>query len=76
MSNTFGTWLREQRQDRGMTLVQFSKAVGLSYVSVCRIELGKTVAGPSALRKFANYLDVPFVDLRRMMKGEEQDGVN
>jgi len=72
--NRFGEWLRSKRLDLGLTMVEFSKAVGVSYVSISNVELGKTIPGMYFLRKLETYLGIEYIELRRILKGEEPNG--
>ena len=69
--NTFGTWLREQRYDRGLTLKEFAKDLGISYVTLSNVELGKRTPGINALKKISASLEVDYIDLRKILKGEQ-----
>lgn len=69
----FGKWLREQRLDRGMTLLQFSEECGLSYVTLSNIENGKVNAGIRVLKKLAVALDKDYIELRNVVKNEDTE---
>jgi transcriptional regulator with XRE-family HTH domain len=70
--NVFGNWLREQRYDRGLTLKEFAKDLGISYVTLSNVELGKSTPGINALKKISASLDVDYIELRKILKGWHQ----
>ena len=72
--NRFGEWLRSKRLDLGLTMMEFSKAVGVSYVTISNVELGKAIPGMYFLRKLETYLGIEYIELRRILKGEEPNG--
>ncbi len=48
-----GTWLRNERSRRGMTLTGLAHASGVSKLTIIRIESGKTVPRPDTLGKLS-----------------------
>lgn len=73
---TFGLWLREKRIDMGMTINDFAKVCNLSYVTISNLERGRKKAGIYATKKIANALQVEYLELRNIMKTQEQGGVS
>ena len=59
-------WLREKRENEKMTLIDFGRHVGLSYMTVHHIEHGKMVGG-KALRQLAGKYHVTTNYLRGLM---------
>ena len=59
-------WLSEKRKNEDMTLIDFGRHVGLSYMTVHHIEHGKIV-GSKALRQIASKYHVTTQYLRGLM---------
>ena len=72
--NIFGNWLREKRLDSGMTLMELSEVLDISYVTLSNLELNKYKPSISVLRRIAEQFDTDVGDIRRIIKGEEQNG--
>ena len=59
MTRLVGAWIRSIRQERAMTLKQLAKRTVVSVSLLSQIELGKSSASISTLRKIAAALGVP-----------------
>lgn len=59
-------WVQDKRKQEDMTLIDFGRHVGLSYMTVHHIERGKIV-GSKALRQIASKYHVSTRYLRGLM---------
>lgn len=59
-------WVRDKRKEQDMTLIDFGRHVGLSYMTIHHIEHGKIV-GSKALRQLASKYHVTSKFLRGLM---------
>lgn len=59
-------WVKDKRIKEDMTLIDFGNLVGLSYITIYKIEHGKTV-GSKALRQLAAKYNVSVRHLRGLM---------
>lgn len=71
--NSFGNWLRDKRLDHGLTMTEFADKVGVSYVTLSNVELGKVTPGINFLTKLSEYLEMEYIDLRKILKGEHTE---
>ena len=60
---TDGARLRQLRELKGMTQVEFADAVGYSTNHICKVELGRNNGSLRFLRTAAQVLDCTIVDL-------------
>ena len=65
-------WVRNKRLEQEMTLIDFGRHVGLSYMTVHHIEHGKIV-GSKALRQLASKYHVTTQHLRGLMTTDEDN---
>jgi transcriptional regulator with XRE-family HTH domain len=67
---TFGTYLKDARLDRGMTLEDFSTLSKISKVSLSLYENDKKIPGRYGLLRLAEALKVEYITLREIIKNQ------
>lgn len=68
---TFGKWLKNTRLDYDMSLRQFSQLVGLSTVTLCKLENDRYEPGRNALRKIGEGLRKSYTEMREIVRNCE-----
>jgi HTH-type transcriptional regulator, competence development regulator len=64
MADTFGGYLKELREQKGLTINQLAVLAGISASQISRIENGlRGVPKPATLRKIAEATEVPYEEL-------------
>jgi transcriptional regulator with XRE-family HTH domain len=67
MSKSFGSRIREIREERDLSLREFAKRLGdISPAHVSDIELGRRFPSDELLTKIVRVLDVPFDELKNL----------
>lgn len=59
LSSSVGRKIRQIREERGITLVDFGKMAGISYTHISEIERGNTCPSLKTIGKLASVLNVP-----------------
>lgn len=69
--NELGGYLKKQRLIKGFSEVELASATGLSNVTICRLEKGKSKPSMSTLRKIAKALEIEFSEfMKEVIKNE------
>ncbi|GAB6927058.1 hypothetical protein JCM10914A_10410 [Paenibacillus sp. JCM 10914] len=64
MEHSFGAYLKEVREDQGLSINQLAQAADISGSQISRIENGlRGIPKPHTLRKIAEALQIPYEDL-------------
>ncbi|WP_425415509.1 helix-turn-helix domain-containing protein [Paenibacillus borealis] len=64
MAEEFGNYLKQLREDKGLTINQLASLAGISGAQISRIENGlRGVPKPATLRKIADATDVSYEEL-------------
>ena len=66
-----GKKIKALRQERGMSQVEFSKVLGISYQQVQKYEVGANAIGVASLKKLSDYFEVPFSYFLQDMTSEQ-----
>ena len=69
---TLGQLIRELREEKDLSLREFSKKLNLSAPFVSDIELGRRFPSDDILEKMAEILDVPSDELRAPVPNDQQ----
>ncbi|MEC0233061.1 helix-turn-helix domain-containing protein [Paenibacillus kribbensis] len=70
----FGTYLKQQREQKQWSINQLADAAGISNSQISRIENGlRGVPKPSTLRKIADALDVSYTEMMKVAGYWEND---
>lgn len=66
-----GVWIRDRRNELGITQVEFSDLTGMRQPNVCRLEKGKHSATMETLVRVADALNVHVMDLVKILLGKK-----
>jgi len=63
LSIVIGKWLKQQRKDQNITILELSRRAGISHASISRVENQHSAATALFLRKIFNAMEIPFENL-------------
>lgn len=66
--NTFGEYLKYQRNCNLLTLEQASQIIGISTVSLCILENDKKKPRTSTIKKISNAYKIPIFEINAIQK--------
>jgi len=68
--NTFGKWLKNQRDDLGLSQKELADKIGIHWVSVNQYENGKNLPANRTIRKMSAFFNVDIPSIQKLVKGE------
>jgi transcriptional regulator with XRE-family HTH domain len=66
-----GARIREERENRALTIAQLATALGIAPSAVWTIETGRRLPRLSTLAKMAAYFDIPVAELVALRRQDE-----
>lgn len=69
---SLGEFIKDERLNRGLTQVDLAKEIGVSFVTINKIE-NTSMCGIRTLAALSNYFGISLTELRSMMKSNENN---
>ncbi|MDA3779724.1 MAG: helix-turn-helix transcriptional regulator [Bacteroidales bacterium] len=70
--NRLARFIKERRKDSALSQVEMARQIGISNITLCRIENNKKI-GSRVLRKLSAYFNISTRDLRSFMEDEDNE---
>ena len=70
--NRLAKHIKERRIDSALSQVEMAKRIGISNVTLCKIETGHKI-GSRVIRKLSAFFNISTRDLRSLMEDEDNE---